>query len=515
LSAVASDAILQSSSARRAASSAHPGKETRERAEGSPFSELLDSVHDGRSDASASRSSDRGQSSERTARSSAGQAKDGRTKDDRVKPASGDRTDSTTPADDAAKPATSAAQAPASDAAAKADSTAANTEDAESAAVNTITPADALDETLIDPATGEPVAADQAALAAAAAQALEPNAPSKEATKDGKDQKKTDDKADTDTDTAVVADKTASSADVAPVVAATDGAAPPPADDAQPVKAEVGKALAIDLHPATIAQVLPLKAAPDKAGAGKDAAANALTIDDKTGLPQANPADTGQPANGAQSDAKTSATQLHRQSTTDQNDISAIKPATDADVTARSAQNGGANPTPPVNTGTPAHQSTATPQAAVSNPAPAQTPSQPVPIAGLGIALAAKAMEGKNRFEIRLDPPELGKIEVRLEVHRNGEVTSRMIADRPDTLDLLRRDAAGLERALQDAGLKTSGQGLQFSLRDQGFAGHDQAPERTDTAHIVVNDEIQSISERPQRQYRPLAGLRGGLDIRV
>ena len=57
--------------------------------------------------------------------------------------------------------------------------------------------------------------------------------------------------------------------------------------------------------------------------------------------------------------------------------------------------------------------------------------------------IAGKALEGKNRFEIRLDPPELGRIEVRLDVDKDGNVTSRMTVDRADTLDLLRRDASG------------------------------------------------------------------------
>ena len=58
---------------------------------------------------------------------------------------------------------------------------------------------------------------------------------------------------------------------------------------------------------------------------------------------------------------------------------------------------------------------------------------------------------GKNRFEIRLDPPELGRIEIRIDVDHDGNVTSRLTVDRADTYDPLRRDAAGLERALQDA----------------------------------------------------------------
>ena len=56
-------------------------------------------------------------------------------------------------------------------------------------------------------------------------------------------------------------------------------------------------------------------------------------------------------------------------------------------------------------------------------------------------------------------------------------MTSRLIVERAETLDLLRRDAPQLERALQHAGLNTEG-GLQFSLRDQSFANRDQIAAR-------------------------------------
>lgn len=154
---------------------------------------------------------------------------------------------------------------------------------------------------------------------------------------------------------------------------------------------------------------------------------------------------------------------------------------------------------------------------AATNPVFA-TPAAPlapsVPLAGLAIDIAGKALEGKNRFEIRLDPPELGRIEVRLDVDRDGNVTSRLTVDRADTLDLLRRDASGLERALQDAGLKTADNGLQFSLRDQSMS-QQQTNTGADTAQIVVKDEtLPTIDVIPQN-YGRLAGQGNGLDIRV
>src|SRR5260370_28727607 len=103
---------------------------------------------------------------------------------------------------------------------------------------------------------------------------------------------------------------------------------------------------------------------------------------------------------------------------------------------------------------------------------PAWTSALPpaLPLAGVAVEIAARFQGGTNRFEIRLDPPELRRLDVRLDVDRQGNVTSHLLVERSDTLDLLRRDAPQLERALQDAGLKTGGDSLQFSLRDQGFA---------------------------------------------
>ena len=136
-----------------------------------------------------------------------------------------------------------------------------------------------------------------------------------------------------------------------------------------------------------------------------------------------------------------------------------------------------------------------------------------VPISGLAVEIVSRVHEGLRRFEIRLDPPELGRIDVRLEVDRGGNVTSRLTVERAETLDLLRRDAPQLERALQHAGLNTEG-GLQFSLRDQNFANREQSRRRTPRRFIVPEDE-PAAAEAALRGYGRLIGLGGGVDIRV
>jgi len=138
-----------------------------------------------------------------------------------------------------------------------------------------------------------------------------------------------------------------------------------------------------------------------------------------------------------------------------------------------------------------------------------------VPLAGVPIAIAARVEGGEKTFEIRLDPPDLGRIEVRLNVDGNGRATSHLVVDRADTLDLLRRDAPALERALQSAGLTTDEGALQFSLRDQSFGGRDQSmPAPLPAPATVAESEIAPV-DAAVRRYGPPAGLGGGIDIRV
>jgi flagellar hook-length control protein FliK len=70
-------------------------------------------------------------------------------------------------------------------------------------------------------------------------------------------------------------------------------------------------------------------------------------------------------------------------------------------------------------------------------------------------------------FELRLDPPELGKVEVRLEVSRDHKVTAVVAAENPAALAELARHARDLQQALQSAGLDLSDKGLSFDLKQQ------------------------------------------------
>jgi flagellar hook-length control protein FliK len=156
-----------------------------------------------------------------------------------------------------------------------------------------------------------------------------------------------------------------------------------------------------------------------------------------------------------------------------------------------------------------------------STAAPLQPgPQQPqVPLNGIAVHIAQQAANGARRFDIRLDPPELGRVEVRLDVSKDGKVSTHLVVERSETLDLLQRDARALERALQNAGLDTSDCGMKFSLKEQG---NDQAHSGPGSQSHAGSDTAggedagpapADIDNAKRTERRYLAT--GGLDIRI
>ena len=142
--------------------------------------------------------------------------------------------------------------------------------------------------------------------------------------------------------------------------------------------------------------------------------------------------------------------------------------------------------------------------------------SAPVPLNGLAADIALRAAGGNSRFEIRLDPAELGRIDVRLDVDKHGNVTSHLTVERPATLDMLRNDAPKLQQALEDAGLKTGDSGLQFSLRDQSSSGRDSDNgSGRNSQRVVITEEDTVPAQVAGRTYGRMLGASSGVDIRI
>jgi flagellar hook-length control protein FliK len=144
--------------------------------------------------------------------------------------------------------------------------------------------------------------------------------------------------------------------------------------------------------------------------------------------------------------------------------------------------------------------------------------SSAVPLSALPVEIAASARSGKTHFDISLDPAELGRIDVRIAVDRNGQVTSHLTVEKPETLSMLRQDAPQLQRALDDAGLKTGGNGLSFSLRDQSSSGQNSGSGNDNGGNarrLIVSEDDALPAAAVGRGYGRMLGSSSGVDIRV
>ena len=145
----------------------------------------------------------------------------------------------------------------------------------------------------------------------------------------------------------------------------------------------------------------------------------------------------------------------------------------------------------------------------------AQAASIPVPVNGLAVDIATRAAAGNTSFQIRLDPADLGRIDVRLDVDKHGRVTSHLTVEQPATLDMLRRDAPQLQRALEDAGLKTGDGGLQFSLRDQSPQGRDDGAQSRASHRLIVSEDVTAPPPVVRAHYGRALGSSTGVDISI
>jgi flagellar hook-length control protein FliK len=125
-------------------------------------------------------------------------------------------------------------------------------------------------------------------------------------------------------------------------------------------------------------------------------------------------------------------------------------------------------------------------------PRPARPPVLPQEVTNQVAVQIKKAIgQGADQIRIQLKPAELGAVEVKLAVTEDGRAMAVVSVERPETLDLLQRDANGLRQALQDAGLSTDSNSLSFNLRGEGGKFGQELAER---GHALKNNDDETAN---------------------
>lgn len=261
-------------------------------------------------------------------------------------------------------------------------------------------------------------------------------------------------------------------------------------------------------NPQRTAQIQPAAPPAPESGPGANRLAASLNAPTPT-------AEAGSSANAgttSQLQPQTGNSQQSAASAATQNGAAPKKPAAIGapviDAPAPSSQTGsGQVSTPSIST------ATASPAAASSTAASA--PSAPPPaLAGATPAVVqvysrmVERFDGKaQQFQIRLDPPELGRVNVRIEIGADHRVHAVLAAHDSNALADLMRGQRALEQSLANAGIDLSDEGIRFELSDQNTnqssrGDQDAAPKKQAQPWMLDADTSAALEQAVAQQSR-------------
>jgi flagellar hook-length control protein FliK len=74
------------------------------------------------------------------------------------------------------------------------------------------------------------------------------------------------------------------------------------------------------------------------------------------------------------------------------------------------------------------------------------------------------APDGAQRLTVRLDPPELGQVQIKIDRPSDAPARVEITVEKPETLSMLLRDQPQLQRALDQAGVPVEGRNVTFHV---------------------------------------------------
>jgi flagellar hook-length control protein FliK len=89
------------------------------------------------------------------------------------------------------------------------------------------------------------------------------------------------------------------------------------------------------------------------------------------------------------------------------------------------------------------------------------------------VAIRKGTTEGTSQMHIKLNPVELGGIDIRMEVDADHYVRAILTIEKPETYDLLHKDAQHLQKLLEESGLKLAdANAIQYEQRSSSLANN-------------------------------------------
>ena len=103
------------------------------------------------------------------------------------------------------------------------------------------------------------------------------------------------------------------------------------------------------------------------------------------------------------------------------------------------------------------------------------------------VNITKSAVKGVDKIDISLKPEDLGHIEIKMQLSKDGKLHAHIIASRPETMEILQKDMQILQKAFADAGFQTDDNSLSFAYNDNSQAWQQQREEENGLRQFMGN----------------------------
>lgn len=125
------------------------------------------------------------------------------------------------------------------------------------------------------------------------------------------------------------------------------------------------------------------------------------------------------------------------------------------------------------------------------------------------INITKSAIKGVDTIDIQLKPEDLGKIQIKMHIAKDGKLHADIISSRPETMDMLQKDVSSLQKAFNDAGYDTDSRSFNFSFQKENQArdGQNDASDLMQFIGDALEQEAKDAAGNDNLEYDPILGL--------
>lgn len=122
------------------------------------------------------------------------------------------------------------------------------------------------------------------------------------------------------------------------------------------------------------------------------------------------------------------------------------------------------------------------------------------------VNITKSAVKGVDKIDIQLKPEDLGHVQIKMQISKDGKLQAEIIASRQDTLEILQKEADSLQKAFSDAGFDTDGGSFSFSFRGEEEQNRD-AELRNFIGSVLEQESNEELVSNDNLTWDPAQGL--------